>query len=213
MNQSGIYKIQSLIKKERIYIGSAINLKNRKACHLSKLRLGKHANKKLQNHYNKYGADDLIFTVLEYCKPSLLIKKEQEHINFNNPFFNINPIAGSSLGRKTTEETKQKMRKPRRNFVPWNKGIKCSEETKIKISKINKGMQNMLGKHHSEESKRKMSISRTGLKRSQETKDKIRIALTNKKFTETHKKNISISKIGNKYRLKNYKNLIKLNDE
>lgn len=56
------------------------------------------------------------------------------------------------------------------------KGIKMSLETKNKISLANKGKR--LGCKLSEETKRKMSISRTGGKRSEETKRKMSIAST-----------------------------------
>ena len=52
---SGIYKIQSIIKPERCYIGSAVNIQKRWRDHKRELRNNKHSNKKLQNHCNKYG--------------------------------------------------------------------------------------------------------------------------------------------------------------
>jgi len=54
MRVSGIYKIQSTIKHERIYIGSAIYIKSRWAMHRYQLRNNKHSSQKLQRHYNKY---------------------------------------------------------------------------------------------------------------------------------------------------------------
>ena len=55
-------------------------------------------------------------------------------------------------------------------------GVKRSLETREKISKANKGKR--LGCKLSEETKRKMSISRTGQKRSEETKAKMSLAST-----------------------------------
>ena len=55
-------------------------------------------------------------------------------------------------------------------------GVKRSLETREKISKANKGKR--LGCKLSDETKRKMSISRTGQKRSEETKAKMSIAST-----------------------------------
>lgn len=55
MKISGIYKIQSKVKPERIYIGSAVNIRHRRNQHFSSLSLNNHHNKKLQYHYNKYG--------------------------------------------------------------------------------------------------------------------------------------------------------------
>ena len=64
---SGIYKIQSKIKPERIYIGSAVNMSNRIIKHKQDLKKNIHCNNKLQNHYNKYGLADLIFSILMSC--------------------------------------------------------------------------------------------------------------------------------------------------
>jgi len=74
---TGIYQIQSKCKPERIYIGSAVSIKSRKNCHLWELAKQRHKNKKLQRHYNKYGRNDLEFTVLTGCNKEELIKTEQ----------------------------------------------------------------------------------------------------------------------------------------
>jgi hypothetical protein len=43
--KSGIYKIQSVVKPERVYIGSASNLSSRKSEHL----IGKHPSEQTKN--------------------------------------------------------------------------------------------------------------------------------------------------------------------
>lgn len=48
--------------------------------------------------------------ILEYCDKSILLKREQYYFNLLNPPYNILKIAGSSLGHKLTEETKNKIR-------------------------------------------------------------------------------------------------------
>ena len=68
MKISGIYKIQSLIKPERIYIGSGCDLKRRRNYHWNDLRKNKHHSILLQRHYNKYGESDLSFSVLLGCE-------------------------------------------------------------------------------------------------------------------------------------------------
>lgn len=70
-----IYMIQSNIKSKRCYIGSAVNYNIRKRLHLSQLKNNKHHSIKLQNHYNKYGKDDLIFSTLICCEKEDLIKQ------------------------------------------------------------------------------------------------------------------------------------------
>jgi group I intron endonuclease len=98
MKISGIYQIQSKIKPERIYIGSAININSRWNMHLFRLRKKEHHSIKLQNHYNKYRESDLQFSVLLGCDKGDLIKIEQYFIDSYNPWFNIAKKAGSALG-------------------------------------------------------------------------------------------------------------------
>lgn len=56
-----------------------------------------------------------------------------------------------------TEETKRKLSGAHKGQVAWNKGIEQTKETKLKISFANKGKASFYGKHHSEETKRKIS--------------------------------------------------------
>lgn len=105
---SSIYQIQSNIKPERVYIGSAVNIQQRWKNHLKLLKGGCHHSIKLQNHFNKYGEQDLWFTVLEDCFKDLLIRREQYYIDILNPWFNIYKTAGSPLGTKRSEEVCRK---------------------------------------------------------------------------------------------------------
>lgn len=139
MKVSGIYKIQSSLFPNKIYIGSAINIYRRWSQHFSDLKRNKHSNSKLQNHYNKYGVEDLQCSIILYgCKKDELIIIEQYFLDFYIPFFNICKIAGSNLG------------------LHW----KLSEESKANIAKASKGRKSALGYKHTMESKLKMSISK-----------------------------------------------------
>lgn len=138
---SGIYQIQSIIKPERIYIGCSINIPNRWHDHLKTLKQNKHCNSKLQNHYNKYGKNDLVFSILVLCDKDDLLIVEQYYIDVTNPYFNICKIAGITLGYKHTEETKKYLSKIRMGKDPWNKnktGI-YSEEMLSKMSLLRLG--------------------------------------------------------------------------
>jgi group I intron endonuclease len=123
MGLSGIYKIQSKIHPERCYIGSAVNIRHRWGNHLWHLKKNTH-NPKLQNHYNKYGKDDLVFSILVICNKEELIPVdgiiwlEQSFIYAYRPWFNVSSMAGSNLGLRLTKEQCEK----RRGRVPWNKG-------------------------------------------------------------------------------------------
>jgi group I intron endonuclease len=148
--KSGIYKIQSISHPNRCYIGSAVNLHNRWATHLYTLKNNKHGNPKLQAHFNKYGIDDLQFSILVICiKEELrpineVIWLEQFFINAYNPWFNIHRIAGSPMGVVPSEATREKLRQA-------NIGKKRSEETRLKLSIA------LMGHVVSEETKKKIS--------------------------------------------------------
>ena len=88
MRNCGTYKIQSIAKPTLCYIGSSINLLQRIGTHRCHLIKGTHQNKRLQEHSDKYGIDDLVFTILLECEKNVLIKTEQFFIDAYNPYFN-----------------------------------------------------------------------------------------------------------------------------
>jgi predicted GIY-YIG superfamily endonuclease len=126
---SGIYIIRNL-KTKKVYIGSAKNIKQRLHEHNSMLRRNKHHSKYLQNVYNK-NTDFLLFAIIEECKTENLIKREQYWLNFFQSFkkengYNSVPTAYSSLGRKFSQGTKDKMSKSHKGMKkPWSKGLHC----------------------------------------------------------------------------------------
>lgn len=126
---SGVYKIQSKVHPERFYIGSAISIRNRWLQHLADLRKNKHHSSKLQNHFNKYGEEDLVFIILELCFPEFAVVREQYYIDTLKPFFNCRPIANSNLGIKLSEEAKRKISKARLGKPCSTKGIKRKKMT------------------------------------------------------------------------------------
>lgn len=149
MRGSGIYKIQSKIKPKRFYIGSTACLRDRWLRHKRDLRGDKHHSVKLQRHVNKYGFDDLVFSVLELCLPDALIDREQYYLDKLKPYFNLYPTAGSCRGAK-------------RGPMPV--------EVRLKISLAQRGK---VGKKMTEEQRLKMIKAVTGLKRSEETKKRM----------------------------------------
>jgi len=170
----GIYQIQSQING-KIYVGSAINLLKRNTEHFSDLVIKVRHNTYLQNHYNKYGKDDLLFSIIEFCPKEKLLEREQYWIDTLKPQFNLYPIAGSPLGTKWTEERKKKVSnlKKGKTLKPHSIETKLkisasllgktrspfSKETKQKMREASTGNTNWLGKHHSEKTKQKMSNS------------------------------------------------------
>lgn len=170
MINSGIYLINSKIKPYRCYIGSASNFINRWRCHVSNLKRNKHHSRKLQNHFNKYGIEDLLFSIIEECPINELIIKEQYFIDSYNPYFNICLIAGRTAGVKRTEETCKRISEAKKGKPSSRRGQEVTEETKNKLRIIN-----------------------TGKTISGETKKKISMALLNRVITEEHRNKISKS--------------------
>lgn len=88
----GIYKITC---NEHSYIGSSINIYYRLKRHISDLLKNKHANKYMQNAFNKYGKDSFNFEVIEECDRVVLIRTEAHYIKSMAPDLNFiqNPVA------------------------------------------------------------------------------------------------------------------------
>jgi len=191
MKSPGIYKIQSKRKPGRLYIGSAENIYKRRGVHLSLLKNKNHNNRKLQNHFNKYGKSDLVFSILIGCDKEDLIITEQFYIDAYNPWFNILRLAGSPRGYKHSEEAKIKIatalkgkkHKPmsdeaKRKISEANKNMVMSEEEKEKRRHPHKTYKKRIGRPQIEITKKKIGNMNKGLKRSEEVK---------KKMSESHK--------------------------
>ena len=94
MRKCGVYKIQSISNPDLCYIGSSVNMDSRINLHLSNLKNKIHHNKNLQDHFNKYGKNDLQFSVLLECNKENLIETEQFFLDAYDPRFNIYKKAG-----------------------------------------------------------------------------------------------------------------------
>ena len=134
---------------------------------MRQLKSNKHENSRLQNHYNKYGKDDLVFSILIGCNKQDLISTEQFYIDAYNPSFNICKKAGNSLGVKRSPETRRKVSEATSGKNHPNYGKHLSEETRKKISEAR------IGKHLSPEHIEKVASKKRGIKRPQHEKDKI----------------------------------------
>lgn len=163
--KSGIYQIRNLVNG-KLYIGSAVNLNARRDTHYSKLKNNTHHSPHLQNSYNKHSREVFKFEVLFTCPKEDLIRLEQYCINNYQPEYNICQVAGSCLGVKRSNETKQKLRD-------------CQ-----------------LGRTHTEETKRKLSNAHLGKTLSHEHAEKVRLNNKGKCFSTDHKIKISIANTG-----------------
>lgn len=137
MLNSGVYGIFSKIDS-RVYIGSATNFDLRKKIHFDKLKSNVHVNKPLQNFVNKYGIENVEFKILAKCPSEYCIKLEQFFLDSFENKFNIRIVAESNFGLKASDETKQKMSKVRKGKAVRGYGFTVSEETKNKMSESGK---------------------------------------------------------------------------
>lgn len=155
---SGIYGIIH-IGSEKVYVGSALNIKKRWREHRHYLRLNKHINQYLQNAWNKHGEDLFKFVILEEVKKShLLIEREQYWLDGIRSYerkngYNIAAIAGSQLGYKHTIATKEKLSKIHsgRNLTPeHSKAISSALKGRVHSDKA----KSLLSESHAKLSKR-----------------------------------------------------------
>jgi hypothetical protein len=126
----GIYKITNL-KNNKVYVGSAVNIKNRIKTHKSLLKNNKHFNNHLQSSYLKYGTDYFRYDIIETTTLTEMLDREVYWITSlkaNNPKYGYNKrlIVNSNLGIKLSDETKKKLRES-------HLGHKRTDETNKKI--------------------------------------------------------------------------------
>ena len=201
--KSGIYYIQN-IDNGKLYIGSAVNIAKRWREHKHHLYKRNHVNAHLQAAWDKDGEDIFIFGIVEIVSDKYaLLDREQYWIDkfkvTDNKFgYNKAPVAGSLLGYRQTEETKEKLRKVgfQKGRAPWNKGKKMEGEYKknftaaMRSEKVREMRRiSKLGTSHTDEAKKKISEAGKGRVVSEETKKKKSIIMTGKKLGEGHRQN------------------------
>ena len=159
----------------------------------------------------KYGREKFKRKILEECDPSVNLFLETKYIKEYNTLvpngYNILENGGhinytyeikeklrkKKLGRKLSEETKQKMSLSRKG----KKKGPMSEETKRKISKAKKGIKTWnAGKALSKTHKENISKSHTGKILSEETKNKMSKFQKGRIKSISERMNISKSKMG-----------------
>ena len=176
-----IYKILN-IKTKQIYIGSSINIKQRINRHFKDLKANKHHSLKMQRSYNKYGKESFNVEYLLTIPEEYRQKIEQWFLDNNECYFNNEKIVGKpSCSRIFSEEQRKFLRDRMIGNELWKLMKPISEDTKLKISKHNKG------KVLSEDTKEKMSKSkignsgRKGQPHTEYTKNKMSTSSHNKK--------------------------------
>lgn len=84
-------------------------------------------NSKIYRSLIKNGYSNFKLEILEYCDKNIILNREQYFLDKLSPYYNILKKAGSNLGFKHSEDTKELMRLRKLNSI-------VSEETKLKIA-------------------------------------------------------------------------------
>lgn len=163
--EAGIYEIRNQLDN-RVYVGQAVNIRKRWHIHLHYLNCGTHCNRFLQRSWEKHGFKSFKFTIIEkVLNLDELDTREQYHMDLlrscdRDSGFNLAPASKSNLG------------------------VKYSEESKLKMSKAQKG------KIITPEARTKISATLMGRKASPDTIEKRRLKLIGKKRSESQIKTI-----------------------
>lgn len=169
----------------KVYIGQSINIEKR----LIKYRnLHCKEQTRLYNSLKKYGFENHLFEMIVQCKQEELNDLEILYIDLHKSFnseFGLNLRKGGQ-GGIMSEETKLKLSLLQKGNT-HALGKKHSEETKKRCGEARKG------KTRSEETKKKMSEAQKGKIVSQETKDKMSLAWKNRKVSDETKAKMSES--------------------
>ena len=116
LTKTGVYSITNTVNSKQ-YIGSADrSFKYRFGKHINLLKRNEHPNIHLQNSFNKHGEGCFSFDIIGYYPKCFVLKAEQFFIDRLKPQYNKAPGAGSMLGFKHSEATKQKLKEKTREY-------------------------------------------------------------------------------------------------
>lgn len=175
-SESGVYIIENT-STGQAYIGSSSNMRKRCNAHRCLLENGKHTNIKLQRSYKKYGESKFSIRTLECTLPEEIIQAEQGWVDRLRPFFNIRPVVESSRGVKLSEETRIKM-----SLAQKGKPISKAKADVLHMLHQNRVGVPVAGKV--KEALRLGPLSRIGKPVSEETRRKIGEARKGKKWNK-----------------------------
>ena len=151
----GVYKITNNVNG-KVYIGQSINIKNRWKDHIYALNRNDSSCTLLQRAWNKYKQNNFCFEILELCSEEELDDVEIKYIELYDSINNgYNIEKGGNENKRLSEETRQKL----------------SASAKERLSDPTKNP--MYDKHHTDETKVKISASKKGRPLSEETKKKL----------------------------------------
>ena len=99
---------------DNTYVGSSVNLARRLRVYYdfsfipSRLKSSK---SRIYSAILKHGYSNFQLEILEYCTVENVISREQYYLNLLKPEYNLQSSAGSRLGSKHSDETREKNEK------------------------------------------------------------------------------------------------------
>lgn len=131
-NKAGVYMFFNLVNGNT-YLSSSVKLDRRFRVHISCIGS---VNLPLYNALNKYGVNNFVFLILQYCDPVevVCLGLEQNFLDLYKPQYNILKLAGSSQGFKHSPYTIAQLKKSQAGKLHPRFGSKASEEQKLLTS-------------------------------------------------------------------------------
>lgn len=168
--KTGIYQITCLANS-KIYIGSACGFKSKPIKkngfyrrwneHINDLQANKHRNKHLQAAWNKYGKENFIFEILEFCDQNEALKREEYLINFYRSYdhkYGFNMLKGHLANyNKFTEEHKKKISNALKGK---SRPLEVVKKWSNKVQQINDNQEVVAEYYSMSEAERKTGIMR-----------------------------------------------------
>lgn len=167
-----VYQVRNL-RNGKCYIGQTMNdVARRWAHHRWVLRNHRHNNCYLQRAWDKHGEAAFIFEILDQSAKTI------DELNALETFYvattpNLYNLTSGGRNGKCSEETKRKLSRAGKGKAPWIRGKHHSAETRKKMSEQRMGNQNCLGRKASDDTRCKLSESHKGHKHSIQTRHKM----------------------------------------
>lgn len=139
--------------RDNNYCNSANGFYNRWSKHIYRLRKNIIKYNKLQEAYNEFGEENMIFKIIEECEPDKCIEREQFYIDKYESFtkgYNGCPLSNNNKGFKQTQKHKcaiyDKYKKKRDDLFPNIEKLYNEGKTTREISDILKISRNVIKK-------------------------------------------------------------------
>jgi len=193
----GIYEIRNMITGF-VYIGASINVESRMKNHKWLLGRGEHSNRLLQDAYNKDSAEAFSFSILEIVADPIMIgDRERYWIEQYENTYNLLLGYSGDPGKTKIFSEERSIAISQRNKERWSdpqfkertraaiseakKGVSRgphSNKTRARIGEANRARAHLqVGVPLSQETREKMSKTRTGMTRTPEARAKISTAM------------------------------------